>query len=66
MSRRVIGQQQFTDGAIRPVYEDKRGQYVIENGERLDGVWIMPGGDEADLPLIVGRSKIVGDVREAP
>jgi hypothetical protein len=30
MSERVIGQRRFTDGVTRPVYEDERGQCIID------------------------------------
>jgi hypothetical protein len=53
MSERVIGQRQFTDGVTRPVYEDERGQYIVEDGERIDGVWLTPEAEEADVPLIL-------------
>jgi hypothetical protein len=38
MTPRVIGQRLFTDGLTRPVYEDERGQFIVEDGERIDGV----------------------------
>jgi hypothetical protein len=38
----------FTDGRTRPVYEDGRGQFSEENGERIDGVWLVPEEDQAD------------------
>jgi hypothetical protein len=28
----------------RPVYEDALGQYIVEDGERIDGVWLVPQG----------------------
>jgi hypothetical protein len=66
MSVRVIGQRQFTDGATRPVYADEQGQYVVDDGERIDGVWRVPEGDEADLPVIVRRDNADSHNREAP
>jgi hypothetical protein len=53
MSERVIGQRLFADGLARPVYEDERGQFIVEDGERVDGVWLLPEDDGADTPLIV-------------
>jgi hypothetical protein len=53
MSGRLIGQRQFTDGATRPVYEDERGQYVLDDGEWIDGIWLVPIEDAADVPLVV-------------
>lgn len=44
---------EFTDGLMRPVFEDGRGQHVIDDdGEQVYGVWFIPR-EEADLPLIV-------------
>ena len=53
MSERVIGYRLSTDGLTRPVYEDERGQFIVEDGERIDGVWLVPEDDGADTPLIV-------------
>jgi hypothetical protein len=41
MSARTIGHRLFTDGATRSVYEDERGQFIVEGGERIDGVWLV-------------------------
>jgi hypothetical protein len=53
MTPMVIGHRLFTDGVARPVYEDERGQFIEENGERVDGVWLVPEEDLADTPIIV-------------
>jgi hypothetical protein len=53
MSERVIGQRRFTDGVTRLVYEDERGQYIVEDGKRIDGVWMPPQEEEADVPLVL-------------
>jgi hypothetical protein len=53
MTPRVIGHRLFTDGLTRPVYEDHRGQFIIEDGDRIDGVWLVPEDNGADMPLIV-------------
>ena len=45
MSERVSGYRLFTDGLTRPVYEDERGQFIVEDGERIDGVWLVPEDD---------------------
>ena len=38
---RIIGHCLFTDGVRRPVFQDLAGQqYVVEEGERIDGVWL--------------------------
>jgi hypothetical protein len=54
MRSRVMGQGAFVDGVTRPIFEDERGQYIKEDGERIDGVRLRPEGDGADVPLIVG------------
>jgi hypothetical protein len=49
----IIGHCAFADGAMRPIYDNGRRQYVIDNdGYRVYGVWLIPE-DEPDLPLIV-------------
>jgi hypothetical protein len=41
------------DGVPLPVYEDARGQYVIDqDGEETRGVWYIPP-DETVIPIIV-------------
>jgi hypothetical protein len=42
MTPKVIGHPLFTDGTTRPVYQDERGQFIVEDGERVDGVWLAP------------------------
>jgi hypothetical protein len=53
MTPKVVGHRQFTDGVTRPVYEDERGQFIEEDGDRVDGVWLVPEEDGADTPVIV-------------
>ena len=53
MNARTIGHQLFTDGATRPVYEDERGQFIVEDGERIDGVWFVRDEEQGDTPMIV-------------
>ncbi|HKB40021.1 MAG TPA: hypothetical protein VKD72_26530, partial [Gemmataceae bacterium] len=50
---RLVAHVEFTDGQRRPVWEDERGQYVVdEDGTKVRGVWlILP--DEADSPIVV-------------
>jgi hypothetical protein len=49
----LIGQCQFADSAMRPIHDDGRRQYVIDDdGYPVYGVWLIPE-DEPDLPLIV-------------
>ena len=41
----------FTDGVIRLVYSELRGQYVLdEDGQPVYGVWLNP--DEYQGPLV--------------
>jgi hypothetical protein len=47
-----IGERLFTDGITRPVYEDEHGQFVLEDGERIDGIWLV-----ADEPAVVAQPK---------
>jgi hypothetical protein len=38
-----IGHCKFADGAMRPIYDDGRRQYVIDNdGFPVYGVWLSP------------------------
>jgi hypothetical protein len=53
MSDQAIGHRLFVDGADRPVYRDERGQYVLADGERVHGIWLLPEDEPCDLPLIV-------------
>jgi hypothetical protein len=53
MSEGVFGRRRFTDVVTRPVYEDERAQYIVEDGERIDGVWLPPATEEADVPLVL-------------
>jgi hypothetical protein len=53
MTARTIGHRLYTDGVNRPVYEDGRGQYIVDDGERVDGVWLVPEKGGADTPVIV-------------
>ena len=51
----VIGERLFTDGFVRQVLRDRCGaQYVVDDGERVDGVWIHP--DEYSEPIVVELS----------
>ena len=45
------------DGVARPGYQDERGQFIEEDGERVDGVWLVPEEDGADMPIIVEGSE---------
>jgi hypothetical protein len=53
MTPKVIGRRLFTEGVPRPVYEHDRGQYIVEDGECIDGVRLVPEEDRADTLMIV-------------
>jgi hypothetical protein len=52
MTECVIGEARFVDGATRPVYLDGERQYVIDEGERVYGLFIIPEEDRCDAPVI--------------
>ncbi len=37
MADQIIGYRYFADGVTRPVYLDKQGQYIIDEGEKVYG-----------------------------
>lgn len=44
----------FTDGTRRPVYQDNRGQYVVDaDGTRVRGVWFIPRDEDCAVPAVV-------------
>ena len=46
----------FTDGVWRPVCEDDRGQFVIDEDEcKVRGVWYIPP-EEYIFPIVVDMS----------
>ena len=52
----IIAHVLFTDGARRAVFLDLEGrQYVVDEGERVDGQWLdpetVPFAPDATLPL---------------
>jgi hypothetical protein len=45
MTLEPIAYTEFTDGVMRPVYEDARGQFVFDDdGNRIDGARWVPCG----------------------
>ena len=53
MPTQPVAYTTFTDGVLRPVCEDERGQFVIdEDGCRIRGVWCIPL-EECLIPIIV-------------
>jgi hypothetical protein len=53
MSERVIGGASFVGGTTRPVYLDGERQYVIDEGEGVYGLFLVPEKDRCDAPVIV-------------
>jgi|GEM_PF-2462115 len=54
MNERVVGKVRFIDGVVRVVYEDERGQFVLDDDfEPLYCVWILPAEDAQEEPVIV-------------
>jgi hypothetical protein len=48
----VIGYCQFADGAMRPIYDDGRRQYLIDDDGYPDyGVWLIP--EEVPAPQLI-------------
>lgn len=51
----VVAYCVMVDGTKTPVFEDAVGQYILDDGEPLRGVWFIPPGDDgADVPIVVG------------
>jgi hypothetical protein len=49
----VSERRDYTGGSMRPIYDDGKRQYVIDDdGFKVYGVWLIPE-DEPVLPLIV-------------
>jgi hypothetical protein len=49
----IIAYREFVDGSVRPIYDDGKRQYVInDDGDHVYGVFFITR-DETDLPLIV-------------
>ena len=52
MNDPIMGHCRFVEGAFRPVYADDEGQYLLEDGKRIDGLFLDPD-QVLDQPLIV-------------
>ncbi len=53
MSEHVIGHARFVDGTTRPVFADGERQYVMDEGEHVYGLFVVPKEDRCDVPMIV-------------
>ncbi len=59
MNERIIGQARFVDGTTRPVFADGERQYVIDEGQRVYGLFVLPEEDRCDVPVIVCQPSAV-------
>ena len=51
MTVELLAYTEFIDGKMRPVFEDARGQFVLDdNGDRIDGAWHIPREECPKLP----------------
>jgi hypothetical protein len=51
MTLEPVAHIEFTDGVMRPVYEDACGQFALDDaGNRVDGVWFIPPDECPQLP----------------
>jgi hypothetical protein len=58
-----IAYVEFADGAMRPVFQDDHGQYVLaDDGEPVYGIWHMPRQEWdamfSEQPVIVDATKM--------
>jgi hypothetical protein len=58
--RIVVGHRLFVDGGLRPVYQDDRGQHVLKDGERIEGLFMVPNDNSAEAPLVVNAPATPG------
>jgi hypothetical protein len=55
----IIGNREFTDGAMRPIFDDGRRQYVIDDeGFPVYEAWLIP---EEKPPRPLGRFFLAGE-----
>jgi hypothetical protein len=53
-NERFIGRCRLTDGEVRLVFEDERGQFVLDDDEKpVYGTWINREEEAADAALMV-------------
>ncbi len=58
MTDRRIARVRFTDGSDRDVYETPAGeQYILDDGERVYGVWVLSEAAEALTPVVVSERR---------
>ncbi len=58
MDEPILGYAQFIDGVRRPVYEDGDRQFVIVDGKKVYGLFVVREKDRCDKPIIVGEAPL--------
>jgi hypothetical protein len=53
MDQAILGHVFFTDGVRRPVYPDGNRQFVVVDGEKVYGLFLIPQEEWSDVPLVV-------------
>jgi hypothetical protein len=53
MPEGVIGEARIVDGTTRPVFADGERQSVMDEGERVYGLFVLPEEDRGDVPVIM-------------
>jgi hypothetical protein len=49
----ILGFVLFTDGVRRPVYADRDRQFVVVDGEKVYGLFLIPEEEWFAVPLVV-------------
>jgi hypothetical protein len=53
MEEEVLGFVLFTDSVRRPVYADGDRQFVVVDGKKVYGLFLIPEEEWSDVPLVV-------------
>jgi hypothetical protein len=53
MDEAILGFVLFTDGFRRPVYADGDRPFVVVDGEKVYGLFLIPAEEWFDVPLVV-------------
>jgi hypothetical protein len=60
MADEIVGVRKFSNGRCRNVFEDARGQYVLnEYGDKVRGSWIVRPEELLDPPTFVEEQSVV-------
>jgi hypothetical protein len=49
----ILGFVLFTDGVRRPVYANGDRQFVVVDGKKVYGLFLIPEQERSDFPLVV-------------